>query len=57
MRAVVSTFVIFLFLTLCPQVPQAQAQPSAAVVAVSADQVDMTVSGTRKNTVLYLRSL
>ncbi len=40
MRAVVFTFVILLFLTLSPQVVQAQEQPSAAVVAVAAEQVD-----------------
>ena len=40
MRAVVFTFVILLFLALSPQVAQAQAQPSAAVVAVAAEQVD-----------------
>ncbi len=36
MRAVVFTFVILLFLTLSPQVVQAQEQPSAAVVAIAA---------------------
>ncbi len=40
MRAVVFTFVILLFLTLSPQVAQAQEQPSAAVVAIAAEQVD-----------------
>ena len=40
MRAVVFTLVILLFLTLSPRVVQAQAQPSAAVVAVAAEQVD-----------------
>ncbi len=40
MRAVVFSFVILLFLTLSPQVVQAQEQPSAAVVAVAAEQVD-----------------
>jgi quercetin dioxygenase-like cupin family protein len=40
MRAVVFTVVILLFLTLSPQVAQAQEQPSAAVVAVAAEQVD-----------------